>query len=85
LASTLTPAQRSLRSRLGGLRTAATHDTRENTAPAREALARKFVDQVDPDRQLPEAERARRVEAAKKLYYTQLAYKSSRARSASPS
>jgi hypothetical protein len=81
--TTLTPQERSLRSRLGGLATAAKHNPREYTQPARDALEKRFADEVDPSRILPEAERARRAEAAKRLFYTRLAYKSARARSKS--
>jgi hypothetical protein len=38
------------------------------------------VRQVDPDGILPEAERQRRAECARKAYYTALAAKSARAR-----
>ena len=46
------------------------------SAPAREAFENTFVDQVDPDRTLPEAERAKRVEAARRAYFLSLAAKS---------
>ena len=35
----------------------------------RAGLERRFLDEVDPDRELPEAERLRRVECAKRAYY----------------
>ncbi|MEW6059648.1 MAG: hypothetical protein AB1551_05850 [Actinomycetota bacterium] len=75
------PAERSLISRIGAHSLHATHDSRELTAPARSAFLRKFEDQVDPDRKLSEAERARRAAHAKKAYFTRLAYLSARARS----
>lgn len=71
---------RSLAGRIGGYRLAATHDPRETTRPAREAFARRFIDQVDPHRKLPEKERLRRAEAAKKAHMAQLALKSAVAR-----
>ncbi|CAN5898656.1 hypothetical protein BH23ACT5_BH23ACT5_10360 [soil metagenome] len=40
----------------------------------------RFEDQVDPDRVLLPAERARRAEHAKKAYFTRLALKSAQAR-----
>ena len=43
---------------------------------------RRFIDEVDPNRELPEAERARRVECAKKAYYQRLALASAKARKA---
>jgi hypothetical protein len=39
-----------------------------------------LIDEVDPDRELPEAERFRRAEHAKKAYFTRLALKSAQAR-----
>jgi hypothetical protein len=41
---------------------------------------RRFERQVDPDGTLPEAERLRRAEAARKAYFTGLAFKSAKAR-----
>lgn len=75
----MTPKERSLRSRLGGLTTAARG--RVNTAPARAAFLARFEAEVDPDGTLAAADRARRAEAARKLYFGRLAYKSARARS----
>jgi hypothetical protein len=46
-----------------------------NTAPARQAFRDKFVDVVDPERNLPEKERAKRAEAARLLWYEGLRYK----------
>jgi hypothetical protein len=40
----------------------------------------RFIDQVDPDRTLPEAERLRRAEHARSAYFTGLALKSAQAR-----
>lgn len=69
-----------MRARLAAHTMHAKHDSRETTRAAREAFLARFVDQVDPDRVLPEAERLRRAESARKAYFTQLAYKSARAR-----
>jgi hypothetical protein len=63
---------------MGGLMTAALGHV--NTAPARAAFHERFVDQVDPLRQLPPTERARRADAARRLYMTRLALASSVAR-----
>ena len=60
----------------------ATHDPRETTRPARAAFMARFEREVDPDGRLPEAERRRRAEAAKKAYFSGLALKSSKARRA---
>lgn len=83
---TLTPEQLSLRriaGRIGGLRTASTHDSKVLTAPARRAFEQRFIIEVDPLGELPEAERNRRAAAARKAYFTKLAYKSARARAKS--
>jgi hypothetical protein len=77
----LTPEQRVMRSRLAAHRSwANTSDPAARTAPARKAALDRFERQVDPDGVLPEAERARRAEYARKAYFTELAFKSSRAR-----
>lgn len=60
----------------------ASHDSRETSRPAREAFLARFLDEVDPDRLLPEEERHRRAEHARKAYFTRLALKSARARAA---
>lgn len=52
------------------------------TQPARDALYRKFEDQVDPERKLSGPERARRVENARRAYYQRLAMKAVEARRA---
>lgn len=63
-----------------------TRDPAGRTAPAREAARSALLDQfereVDPDGDLPEAERARRAESARKAYFQKLALKSVRARRA---
>ncbi|NQU37712.1 MAG: hypothetical protein HQ526_09000 [Actinobacteria bacterium] len=50
------------------------------SAPARRAFLEKFIDQVDPDRTLPEDERHKRAAAARKAYFTKLAAKSAQTR-----
>lgn len=70
----LSPEERRLRARLAALEMHAKGST--NTAPAREALWRKFEDQVDPERKLPPAERRKRAEAARRAHYTRLALRS---------
>jgi hypothetical protein len=50
------------------------------TAPAREAFLAKFEDQVDPRRELPPAERAKRAANARKAHFTRLALKSAQSR-----
>ena len=67
------PHEASLRGRIGAYRLHATHDPRETTAKARAKFLEKFMDEVDPDRVLPEAERLRRAKYARKAYFTRLA------------
>lgn len=76
----LTPAERTLRARMAAHALHAKVDSRQHTEPARKAFMDRFEDQVDPDRVLPPAERARRAEQAKKAYFVGLALKSSQAR-----
>jgi hypothetical protein len=56
------------------------HDPRETTKPARAAFNQRFLDEVDPHRRLPEPERLRRADAARKAHFTRLAYLSARSR-----
>ncbi len=76
----LTPAERSLRGRMGAYVVHARYDRRAITAPAREAFLKRFLDEVDPNRVLPEPERLRRAAAARKVYFTRLAFLASRRR-----
>lgn len=81
--SDLTPNERSLRARLGGLTTAARHDPLDYTAAARAKCPGSlgyFERQVDPDRELQPAERERRAKAAQKAHFTRLGLKSAQAR-----
>jgi uncharacterized membrane protein len=48
----------------------------------RAGLEAKFLREVDPDNQLPEAERRRRAESARKAFYQRLALTSAKARKA---
>jgi hypothetical protein len=49
------------------------YDSRKIAARAREGLAQKFLDEVDPDRTLPEAERLRRAEHARHAHMLRMA------------
>lgn len=69
-----------LRGRIGAFAQHALHDPRETTKAARTAFLGKFLIEVDPECQLPEAERVRRAEAARKAYFSRLAYLSAKAR-----
>lgn len=72
----LTSEQRILRARMGGLSTAARGHV--VTAPARLAFAARFYEGIPED--LPQHERDRRASAARRLYFTRLALKSSQVR-----
>ena|SRR5215203_4109227 len=74
------PEEAALRGRIGAHRLHASHDPRETTRKARERFLANFLDQVDPDRLLPEAERLRRAEQANKDHFAKLALASARAR-----
>ena len=78
----LTPAQRALRSRLAAYERWSRHDPVAGTAAARAAFADRFTRLVDPDGVLPEDERLRRADSAKRAYFAKLAFASSRARAA---
>jgi len=55
-------------------------DPAANAARGQAGLMAKFLNQVDPLRVLPEAERTRRAEVARRLHMTRLAVASARAR-----
>lgn len=80
--SSLTPAQRKLRAQIA----ANTRWSREDPAPGaargQAGLLARFEREVDPDNTLPPAERARRVESAKKAHFARLALRSARVRGA---
>lgn len=63
-------------------RWAATEDRSAATQAARDAMSRKFEDQVDPERRLSVDERARRAESARRAHYQRLALKSAQSRRA---
>lgn len=76
----LTAAERSLRARAGAYAQHAKYDVRETTRNARDAFLARFVDQVDPERVLPEPERQRRALASRKAHMALLALRSAQAR-----
>jgi hypothetical protein len=51
---------------------------------ARQAFARRFEREVDPDGELPSAERLRRAVAAKRAYFQRMALRSAKARRRKP-
>jgi hypothetical protein len=75
-----TPSERSLQSRLAAQTLHSKYDSRDLTSKARATFLARFEDEVDPNRELPEAERLRRAEHARKAYFTRLALKSAQAR-----
>lgn len=78
--STLSPEQRSQRARIAALARWSREDPAEQGVKMRAGFDQRFLDEVDPDRVLPEAERERRAACARKRYFTELAYKSAKAR-----
>jgi hypothetical protein len=76
----MTPSERSLRARIGAYAMHARNDPRQTTASARAAFLERFVREVDPHRSLAAPERHRRAEAARKAYFSRLAYASARRR-----
>ncbi len=76
----LTPSERVMRARMAAYTLHARHDPRETTKAARRAFNQRFLDEVDPERRLPERERLRRADAARRAYFTRLAYLSARKR-----
>lgn len=76
-----TPEDRALRARIGAHESwARTADRASRTAPAREAMLARFEKEVDPDNQLPIAERIQRAEHLRKAYFLRLARRSADAR-----
>lgn len=69
--------------RLGGHAAAARHDRRDQTSSARAAFLRRFLEEVDPERVLPEDERERRAESARKAHMARLSLLSAQARAKS--
>jgi hypothetical protein len=75
--------EQSLRGRAGAHKLHSLYDSRQLSQPARDASPSSdgyWGDQVDPERVLDPAERARRALHAKKSYFTTLALKSAQAR-----
>jgi hypothetical protein len=58
------PQQRSIISTIGAHALHSKYDSRELTKNARAKFDERFLDEVDPDRTLPEPERVRRAEHA---------------------
>jgi hypothetical protein len=80
LLAALTPTQRTQRARIAALTRWSREDPAATAARGQAGLMARFVDQVDPDRVLPEGERQRRAEAARKAHMAQLAFRSAKVR-----
>ena len=76
----LTPSERSMRARIAAHERWAKHDSRAHAAKMRAAQDAKWLDRVDPGRELSESERQRRAEAARRAHFQRLAYRSAKAR-----
>lgn len=77
----LTPAQRSARARIAAhTRWAKEPDRLAATAPGRSAAFQKLLDEVDPERTLPEDERLKRARNAQKAHLERVRLAASRAR-----
>jgi hypothetical protein len=76
----LDPATATLRGRIGAYVQHSRHDPRETTRAARSAFLARFECQVDPQGLLPEPERRRRAESARKAHFARMAFLSARAR-----
>jgi hypothetical protein len=79
----LDPAARVLRARMGAYAMHSKNSLEATTAAGRAAADARFIDMVDPERTLSEAERARRVQAARREHMTRLAFRSAQARKGS--
>jgi hypothetical protein len=73
-------AEMALRGSIGAFVTHSRHDARETTRAARAAFLARFERLVDPDGVLPEGERRRRAESARRAHFARLALKSARSR-----
>jgi hypothetical protein len=68
-------SERSTRARNAALTRWSRSDPVAGTQAARDAADRRFDDEVDPDRVLDPAERARRAKRARRVYFSRLASK----------
>lgn len=77
----MSPDEAALRGRIGALVLHSKYDARETTAKARARFLDRFEREVDPDGTLPENERRRRAQYARKAHFARLALASARVRS----
>jgi hypothetical protein len=77
----LNAAERKLRARAAAHASwANTSDPSARSQPGRDAFLARFEHEGDPHRELPEPERLRRAEHARKAYFTKLSLKAAQAR-----
>jgi hypothetical protein len=76
------PGIATIRARAAAYTMHAMHDPKETTVKARATFNARFIEMVDPLRLLPEAERLRRTECARRAYFSSLALRSAMARRA---
>ncbi len=74
------PDEMARRGRLGACALHRRYDAMAITEKAREAFAAKFLAEVDPDRQLSQAEREKRATDARRRYFSWLGQRSAEAR-----
>lgn len=77
----MTPEQRRLRASAAAYARWAKEDPKDALEHTRMGFRKRFYDEVDPGRVLPQLERERRAEAALRSHMQRLALRSSRARS----
>jgi hypothetical protein len=77
------PTDRTLAARIAANTRWSREDPTEQGRVMRAGLDAKFLREVDPDNELPEPERHRRAECARKAFYQRLALASAKARRAS--
>jgi len=77
----LTPTELSLRGRLAVETSwANTSDRSARTKPGRDKFDERFLNEVDPERRLPEDERERRAAHARRAYFARLSLAAHKAR-----
>jgi len=74
--------ERSLAAKIAANTRWSKEDPTENAARARRGLEAKWLREVDPNNELPEAERKRRAECARRAHYQRMALASAKARRA---
>lgn len=74
------PDERALIARIAAQARWAKHDPTEQGRIMRAGLEKVYLDEVDPDRVLPEPERLRRAASARRAHMNRMALKSAQAR-----